>query len=279
LAAAIQLGFAMNWFYAINGQQTGPVSDAQLDELLRSGKITQDTSVWREGMADWQVLRTARTAAPPPIIAAQSDLACAECGRNFPAGDVVKLMNSWVCAGCKPIFLQRIREGATPSGASGGLWRMDKQLVTRSETPFPDRCVRCNAPAHGYRLKRQFYWHPPAYFLFVLLNILIYAIVAMCVRKRAVLHIGLCDHHRSRRKWGIAASWVGLFGGVGVIIFGASAGVGLVTLLGIVLVLGGIIWGNVAGVRVSPAKITKENVWLKGVNQDFLAELPEWTGS
>ncbi len=39
----------MNWFYVINGQQAGPASDAQLNELLRSGRITKDY-VWLKGV-------------------------------------------------------------------------------------------------------------------------------------------------------------------------------------------------------------------------------------
>jgi hypothetical protein len=166
-----------------------------------------------------------------------------------------------------------------PSGAAGGLWRTNNRLVTRSETPFPDRCVRCNAPANGYRLKRQLYWHPPAYYLFILLNLLIYAIVAICVRKKAIVHIGLCDKHRVRRKWGIVMCWLGVLGGLGMIVGGAIGGSGIVALLGVVLLLGGAIYGGLTGAGISATKITRENVWLKGVNKDFLAELPEWSGS
>jgi hypothetical protein len=276
--AGFSLASGMNWFYAGDGQQAGPVSDAQLDELLRSGKINQDTRVWREGMTDWQALHAVRPGAPPPITSSQSEVTCAECGRSFPPGEVIMLNRSWVCAGCKPMFLQRLREGAMPSGAAGGLWRTKNQLVTRSEIEFPDRCVRCNAPANGYRLKRQLYWHPPAYFLFILLNLVIYAIVAVCVRKKAIVHIGLCDKHRVRRKWGIVVCWIGVLGGFGMIISGAVGGAGIVALIGIVLLLGAAIYGGITGARISAARITKENVWLKGVNKDFLAELPEWTG-
>lgn len=270
----------MNWHYAIGNQQSGPVSDAQLDELLRSGKINRETLVWRNGMAKWQPLNIARPGAlpPPPFPTDQSSLACAECGQNFPQSEMIMLNQSWVCARCKPIFLQRLREGAAPSGAAGGIWRIDKQLITRNETPFPDRCVKCNKPANGFRLKRQFYWHPPAYFLLILLNLLIYAIVAMCVRKKATLHIGLCEKHRVQRKWGILVCWLGVLGGFAGIIGGAAANNGLVIISGIALLLFGAIYGGITGARVSPAKITKENVWLKGVNKDFLAELPEWIG-
>jgi hypothetical protein len=59
----------MNWYYESGGQQQGPVADSELDRLLAEGKITLDTLVWREGLAGWTPLRTARPAAPPPVAA------------------------------------------------------------------------------------------------------------------------------------------------------------------------------------------------------------------
>lgn len=270
----------MNWFYALHGQQAGPVSEADLDELLRSGKINGETRVWREGMSDWQPLRLARPAlgVPPAIPSRQGGVKCAECGRDFPADEVIRLNNSWVCAACKPTFVQRLREGAVPSGLAGGYWRTNNQLVTSSETPLPDRCVRCNAPANGFRLKRKFNWHPPAYFLLLFLNLLIYAIVAMSVRKTATLHIGLCETHRARRKQGIIVGWTGALAGIGLIIGAVSAGSGIMGLAGAALLLGAMIYGAVTGAGVNPAKITKDYIWLKGVNREYLADLPEWTG-
>ena len=43
----------MNWHYAEQGQQIGPVDDVQLAELVRIGKVNADTLVWRDGLADW----------------------------------------------------------------------------------------------------------------------------------------------------------------------------------------------------------------------------------
>jgi len=269
----------MNWFYAINSQQSGPVSDSQLDELLRSGKVSPDTLIWREGMTNWQSLRAVRVAAAQPNSIRQTDLTCVECGRVFPPDEVIMVKGSWICARCKPEFLQRLQEGVGPSGAAGGMWRTKKQLVTCSEKPFPDRCVRCNAPANGYRLKRTLYWHPPAYYLLILLNLLIYALVAAFIRNKAIVRIGLCEKHRVRRRWGILVCSVGVAGGIGLIVAGAMEGSGAAILAGIGLLLGGAIYGGFTGARVSPAKITKENVWLKGVNKEFLAELPEWPGA
>jgi hypothetical protein len=43
-----------SWFYAAGGQQQGPVSEAQLRDLIARGAVTPDTLVWSEGMAGWQ---------------------------------------------------------------------------------------------------------------------------------------------------------------------------------------------------------------------------------
>lgn len=268
----------MTWFYAINDQKIGPVSDSQLDELLGSGKINRDTLVWREGMADWQPLNAVRAASQPPFPGFQS-VACAECGRTFPPGDLILLNRSWICAQCKPVFLQKMSEGVTAPGAAGGMWRMNKQLVTRSETPFPDRCVKCNAPANGFRLKRVLYWQPAAYYLLLLLNLLILVIVLLIVRKKAVLQIGLCAKHRTQRVRAIVIGWTGALCGLALGIGGIVYQSGWIAVIGFVGFLVAAIYGGIVAPMISPAKITKEYVWVKRIHRDFLAGLPEWPGS
>lgn len=44
----------MNWHYAINGQEFGPIDEAELSRKVEAGIITADTLVWCEGMADWR---------------------------------------------------------------------------------------------------------------------------------------------------------------------------------------------------------------------------------
>ena len=43
-----------NWFYAADGQQKGPLPEAQLRDLIARGMVRSDTLVWTEGMAGWQ---------------------------------------------------------------------------------------------------------------------------------------------------------------------------------------------------------------------------------
>ena len=128
----------MNWYYVLNGAQAGPVDEAQIDELVRTQVITPETLVWKDGMANWQPYRTARSAAPPAFpslatgeaapayqgIPAAGGRACAHCGLIFPDTEVVPLAGVYVCAGCKPLALQRMREGTWIAGSRryGGFW-------------------------------------------------------------------------------------------------------------------------------------------------------------
>lgn len=63
----------MIWRIAINGQQSGPYSMPQLQQLVQNGYLTQNTHVWREGMANWELAGNVKELAqlfgapiPPP---------------------------------------------------------------------------------------------------------------------------------------------------------------------------------------------------------------------
>jgi hypothetical protein len=273
----------VDWYYVSGNQQCGPITEAQLNELLSSGAIGPDTLVWRAGMAEWQPIEAVRPSVPaasPGASAApgtQGTHLCAECGKTFPESDMVRLYQAWVCGACKPVFLQRWAEGAPPA-AVGSVWRSARQIVMRKEAPLPDACVRCNAPANGFRLKRKLYWHSPCFYLLILVSLLIYVIVAICVRKKATIHIGLCERHRKRRLWFIAGSWLALLCGIAMIIGGASANAsGGLILTGVILAVVSALVGIIKGAVVSAAKIDQEFVWVKGATPAFLASLPEWT--
>ena len=44
----------MQWYYAINGERLGPVSDEEFAQLVATGSVGADTLVWRQGLAQWQ---------------------------------------------------------------------------------------------------------------------------------------------------------------------------------------------------------------------------------
>src|SRR5580693_3221463 len=118
----------MQWYYADQGRQIGPLEEPGLDDLVRAGLVRDDTLVWHEGMATWQehsIVRGKRaTEAMPALALADEVRYCGECGRPFHANELVTIGLAPICATCKPIFLQRIREGGRALGALryGGFW-------------------------------------------------------------------------------------------------------------------------------------------------------------
>lgn len=163
-----------------------------------------------------------------------------------------------------------------------GLWREGNLLVMQKGAELPDRCLRCNAPAPGKRLKRTLSWHPGGWYLLVLFNLIIYLVVALCVRHTAKVAAPFCEMHRAKRRRAIAAGWIGSLGGIALAIFGGQAfggsdsALGICIMLGLVVFLVSLIGGVIASQYLVPKRIDKHFVWLKKVSPEFLAPLPEW---
>jgi len=110
----------MDWFYAHEGKQLGPVSDADLAQLARGGTVTAETLVWHAGLTDWQPYRT--------IVAGESTSLrfCSGCGKQFAVNDIAMFGEAAVCASCQPGYVQRLRQGMTSTGPQAfryaGFW-------------------------------------------------------------------------------------------------------------------------------------------------------------
>ena len=52
-AAAPQLTEGGAWFYALDNERQGPVTEETIRHLLRAKAVDRATLVWREGFADW----------------------------------------------------------------------------------------------------------------------------------------------------------------------------------------------------------------------------------
>lgn len=98
----------MEWYYAESGQRLGPISEADLQSLYVAGRIRSDTLVWKAGMAEWQPFSSARPYPPGmPVAAGQF---CTECGKQYESNNLLTFGAARVCAGCKDVFFQRVRE-------------------------------------------------------------------------------------------------------------------------------------------------------------------------
>lgn len=110
----------MDWYYSDGRQQFGPVTEAEFDTLVASGRIGANTLVWRAGMSNWSPLGTVHQPAPAAAVAPapeqppQEARFCSQCGRPFAPGDLLQIGNATVCASCKDVMMQRLREGVMP---------------------------------------------------------------------------------------------------------------------------------------------------------------------
>lgn len=266
---------SMQWYYAREGQQLGPVSAAEFDALVRSGQIDDATLVWREGLTQWQPYSSLREPASGPPVLAPTRV-CSVCRQAFPPDQLLDLLGRQVCAACKPALVQGLREGVAVD-AGFGLWQQGNQLVMARGATLPHRCVKCNVATTGPLLKRSLSWHHSAYYLLVLIALLIYVIVAMIVSQRARIEIGLCPRHRQQRQLFLGLAWVGALLGIAGIIYG-FANESALGFVGLLVLLGAIIAGNFGARMVYASRIDDRHIWLKGVSRDFLEGLPGWTG-
>jgi len=132
----------MSWYYQDGDQQVGPVSKAELQELIKTRRINGRTQVRNLNMAQWRTLSdivhagedklsspsaAGEVHAPKAPVASslsQHIAVCSQCARTFPRDQVLEFDDQVICAACKPMFVQRLKEGATLSGSLkfAGFW-------------------------------------------------------------------------------------------------------------------------------------------------------------
>ncbi len=47
-----------NWYYSQDGQQQGPIAEAELQQKVQSGQLASSSLVWKQGMGDWVAAST-----------------------------------------------------------------------------------------------------------------------------------------------------------------------------------------------------------------------------
>jgi uncharacterized RDD family membrane protein YckC len=120
----------MNLYYEDGDQQVGPIGKSELHSLVKAKKLNAKTMVWQEGMKSWEELgifvRNRENKGNPnssPAADIPSSV-CAECTQAFAQEDMIRFQDSWVCAGCKPTFIQKVKEGVSVAGTMdyAGFW-------------------------------------------------------------------------------------------------------------------------------------------------------------
>ena len=152
---------------------------------------------------------------------------------------------------------------AVVAAQPGGLWRQGRTLVMHKQAALPDRCVKSNEPAGGYRLRRQLSWHHPAIFLSVLIGLLIYVVLAVVLSKRATIHIGLSERWRRKRRRRILVGWMLALAGfillaLGLFWMDQNENFGYVAVAGPFVFLFGLFYGLFTARMVAPRRITDD---------------------
>jgi hypothetical protein len=165
-----------------------------------------------------------------------------------------------------------------PPPSMGGVWRDDKTLVMTKDAQLPDQCVKCNAPAHGFKLKRKLSWHHPALYVVILVAWIIYLVLAIALSKRATVFLGLCTEHIKRRRTFLTIGWIMFAIGVITPVLAFTNDYPGVGLLGILLALISIFWLVFANRVVTVKKIDDRYVYLTGIDANYLAQFPSLQG-
>lgn len=152
----------------------------------------------------------------------------------------------------------------------------DRYVLFRGAVP-PPVCIKCGAAVTTQPAVKPFYWHPPAWYLLILVNLLVYVVVAMIVRKRFDVAVPLCDAHLARRRtlrWtagGLLAASAALFAVTFVL---GKDGPEPFTCVGSVLSFFASFIVFAVGERtLLPKRIDEESAEFGGVCNAFLAKL------
>ena len=172
---------------------------------------------------------------------------------------------------------ERVSTGARDAG--NAIWRDGDVLIALIGAEMPRRCVKCNGPADQPTKVRKVYWHHPGLYLLLLFNVIIYAVVAAVVRKKATVNAGLCIEHKKRRRLALTFGWAGALGGIVLLFSGVGSSPGVwESLAGVLLILGSSMAGRIFARIVYARKIDKTHIYLKGCGTAFLDSLPPFSG-
>jgi hypothetical protein len=171
-----------------------------------------------------------------------------------------------------------IQPNASPAAyqqvpANAGVWRDGSTIILYKGSLLPHACVKCSREASQNVLRKTYSWHHPALYILII-SPLIYIIVALIVRKTALVHVPLCEAHRSRRRNFMLIASAAFVAGLGCFFIPGALNEVWPILLGILLFLGGAITGIVGTQILTPKKIDDQYAWLNGAGTAYLNQLP-----
>ena len=170
------------------------------------------------------------------------------------------------------------RPGVDGKGYGHDYWLEGKSIVTkRAGAKLPDRCIKCNGPRSGKRIRTRLFWHPAWVYGLILLNPLIYFMMALHVRLEASVALSLCRRHRNIQKikshlgYGLLLLTLSAFAApfVGI----PESWVIPVVLLALLGLMAVAVWAAWVAPIVRAARIQDANVWIAGSCADYRKQM------
>jgi uncharacterized RDD family membrane protein YckC len=111
-----------NFFYAIEGQQHGPVTENELEQMVLTGALGSDVYVWADGMEEWQPWAAVKTPlthgtgnlslATVPGSGGVPQVTCSVCNHQYPSDEVTRHRSNIVCSICKDQYFAALDRAA-----------------------------------------------------------------------------------------------------------------------------------------------------------------------
>jgi len=228
----------VGYHLGMKGRQTGPFSETEVLHKIASRELEASDLCWRDGWENWKPVRLA------------FPQAFANTGSDFP-----------------PPIPQLVTTTAV---------RIEGQaLVVPKDQPFPAICIRTGATEDllPSPINCKLSWHHPAAFFALLLNILIYLVIAMVISKKSTHAVYLSRPARAVQiKWHLA-NWgifIAMLVAFGVAITKESGGLAL---LGTTLLIAAITIYFLKVRLLYAARIDKVEARIRGIRPEVMEKL------
>lgn len=139
-------------------------------------------------------------------------------------------------------------------------------LMIPKKFTFPPVCLKTGAVTDlTPPQRRKLAWYPPLLAILLIVNILIFAIVAAIVSKKGEIHYQLSRTIAAKRRNALVRNWVLVGAGIGCGALALTNPNPALILTAVVLILSGLILSLVASRFLWAKRIDKTHIWLGGV--------------
>lgn len=183
---------------------------------------------------------------------------CQQCG----------LVNFKTESFCKRCNAPLVVDSAAPMQNTTKAWRDSALLVMTGDSVLPMRCLRCNASS-GVAQRTVVIDYYPAYNLATRL-------IGYRRWTRFTLGLPLCIKHHLSRAASIVLGMLIIFIGIGVVVASFGYNLGMLLYVGFLVIISGFVVAAVKGSPISVQKIEEPYFWLRGIDESYLASLPQW---